>query len=274
VAENNENRGRAEVLAEIGALLREARLKQGITLDKVQEETKIRRRYLEALEEGNNRVFPGEVYLKGFLKNYAHFLGLPGDELVKRYAQTRAAVDEENNHAPRPASAMGPNPARGLVTVAVLLVAFLALGAFFLTRRPDPENRVPPPEKEIESEVSDSPATTAPPSAPESEPGETVGEVRSVKDLPREAVFQVVGNEIRLELRVTGERCWVAVRADGGSEKAEMLARGDTRIIEGMERVWLRAGDPGALELRVNGLFLGPAGNPGLPRNITFERLL
>lgn len=273
MAENNENQGWQDVLAEIGAVLRETRLKKGITLDKAQEETKIRRRYLEALEEGNSQVFPGEVYLKGFLKNYAHFLGLPGDELVKRYAKARTALEEEKARVRQPAGPRGLSLPRGLVTVIVLLVAFLALGGFFLVRRPVPEHQATWPEKGTKTEVAESPAPAVPPSAPEAEPGQTVAEVRTVKSLPKEAVFQVGGNEIRVELKVTGERCWVAVRADDGSERAEMLARGDTRVIEGTKRVWLRAGEPGALELTVNGVFLGPAGTPGQPRNITIERL-
>ncbi|MDK2784285.1 MAG: hypothetical protein PWQ41_1579 [Bacillota bacterium] len=274
VAENNENQGRQDVLAEIGALLRETRLKKGITLDKVQEETKIRRRYLEALEEGDSRVFPAEVYLKGFLKNYAHFLGLPGDELVKRYAKTRAVVDEEKTSARRPTERMGPSLPRGLATVAVLLVVFLAVGGFFLARHPGPERGASPPEKGTPAEVSTPPLpTSSSPSGPEAEAGQTVAEVRTVKNLPKEAVFQVGGNEIRVELKVTGERCWVAVRADDGSERSEMLKRGDTRVIRGVKRVWLRVGEPGALEITVNGVFLGAAGTPGQPRNITIERL-
>lgn len=273
VTENSENQGRQDVLAEIGALLREARLKQGITLEKVQEETKIRRRYLEALEEGNYQVFPGEVYLKGFLKNYAHFLGLPGDELVKRYTKARAALEEEKAHARQPTQPAGLNLSRGLITVIVLLVVLSALGGFFLARRPGPEHEVPLPEEGTETRVSGSLAPAPLPVAPEAGPGKSAIEVRTVKNLPKEAIFQVEGNEIRVELKVTGERCWVAVRADGGREKAEMLAQGDRRVIEGKEQVWLRVGEPGSLEITVNGISLGPAGTPGQPRNITIERL-
>ena len=81
------------VLVQIGALLRETRESKEITLDAVQEETKIRRHYLQALEQGKKELLPGDVYLKGFLKNYACFLGLPGEELVRRYNQSQ---DQEN----------------------------------------------------------------------------------------------------------------------------------------------------------------------------------
>ncbi|GEM_PF-1422233 len=71
-------------LLEIGKMLREAREKQGISLAEVERATRIRVRYIAALEAGNGASIPGEVYLKGFLRNYAVFLGFDGWDLLKR----------------------------------------------------------------------------------------------------------------------------------------------------------------------------------------------
>ena len=63
-------------LNEIGVLLREAREASGMSLEEVSEATKIRSKYLEAIEQGDFAVIPGEVYLKGFMRNYADCVGL------------------------------------------------------------------------------------------------------------------------------------------------------------------------------------------------------
>jgi cytoskeletal protein RodZ len=54
-----------------GQILREAREKQGIDINKTERETSISKEYIVALEEENVSVFPGEPYLVGFLKNYS-----------------------------------------------------------------------------------------------------------------------------------------------------------------------------------------------------------
>ena len=58
-------------LKTIGNLLKERRQERNLTLKQISEATKIRSEYLEALEKGDYSVFPSEVYIKGFLKNYA-----------------------------------------------------------------------------------------------------------------------------------------------------------------------------------------------------------
>ncbi|MEW5933591.1 MAG: helix-turn-helix domain-containing protein, partial [Bacillota bacterium] len=60
-------------MREIGELLRRTREEKGLTLKEAQVETKIRTRYLEALERGDDSVVPGEVYFRGFLRSYANF---------------------------------------------------------------------------------------------------------------------------------------------------------------------------------------------------------
>ena len=61
---------------EIGQYLKRVREEKGISLKTVAEETKIRVRYLQALEEGDYAALPGNVYARGFLRSYARFLGV------------------------------------------------------------------------------------------------------------------------------------------------------------------------------------------------------
>lgn len=72
-------------MSDLGALLRQAREERGLTLEDVQETTKIRKRYLEAIESGDHSVLPGTFYLRAFVKNYCEAVGLDADEVLRLY---------------------------------------------------------------------------------------------------------------------------------------------------------------------------------------------
>src|SRR2546423_14965618 len=70
----------------IGSSLKEARLRKGLDLASAAEATKIRSRHLQAVEDEQFDVLPGQAYVKGFLKTYADFLGLDGQLYVDEYS--------------------------------------------------------------------------------------------------------------------------------------------------------------------------------------------
>ena len=70
---------------ELGHILREARETKGYTLAEVQDQTRISIRFLEALEAGEYDILPTAVHVRGFLRNYARFLGLDPEPLLNRY---------------------------------------------------------------------------------------------------------------------------------------------------------------------------------------------
>lgn len=73
----------------LGEKLKRLREETCITLAEISKATKIRKVYLEKLEEGRYDELPAEVYIKGFLKSYAQYLGLDSDEVLKQYAKER-----------------------------------------------------------------------------------------------------------------------------------------------------------------------------------------
>lgn len=73
------------LMDELGHILREARETKGYTLAEVQDQTRISMRFLEALEAGEYDVLPTAVHVRGFLRNYARFLGLDPEPLLNRY---------------------------------------------------------------------------------------------------------------------------------------------------------------------------------------------
>ncbi len=72
-------------MTELGARLKEARTEKGYSIDDLQEITKIQKRYLAGIEEGNYASMPGAFYVRAFIKQYAEAVGLNGDELLETY---------------------------------------------------------------------------------------------------------------------------------------------------------------------------------------------
>jgi cytoskeletal protein RodZ len=84
---------------EIGNSLREARVRQHLELTEIELATKIRTRYLRALEEENFEALPAQTYVKGFLRTYADYLGLDGQLYVDEF-NSRYGVDGEEPREP------------------------------------------------------------------------------------------------------------------------------------------------------------------------------
>jgi len=76
-------------MASIGERLKEAREAQNKSLNEVSSETNISKKYLEALEENSFEIFPAEVYVRGFLKNYSNALGLEAQDILDEYSKLR-----------------------------------------------------------------------------------------------------------------------------------------------------------------------------------------
>ena len=106
-----------------------ARERKGVDLYRAERDTKIRARYLAALERGDYRELPGAVYTKGFLRNYALYLGLDPDEVLLQWRRERGAPQEPQAviAVPRPIAA----PRRGL-TFSPSLIVFALLVALVI----------------------------------------------------------------------------------------------------------------------------------------------
>lgn len=72
-------------MTELGIRLKEAREEKAMSLDDLQAATKIQKRYLTALEEGNYDIIPGKFYVRAFIKQYAEAVGLDADQLFEEH---------------------------------------------------------------------------------------------------------------------------------------------------------------------------------------------
>ncbi len=134
---------------EIGYSLRAARERQGIGLPEAELATKIRSKYIRALEEEDFATLPADTYTRGFLRAYADYLGLDGDIYVDEYASRFHNTEWEDE--PRPAQRSQPRRPRRertierraviLVLALIAVITALVIGAWKYGATPSP--RVP-----------------------------------------------------------------------------------------------------------------------------------
>ncbi|MBA3689264.1 MAG: helix-turn-helix domain-containing protein [Chloroflexi bacterium] len=122
----------------LGTVLRTAREARFIDLARVERDTKIRVRYLAALERGDYRDLPGSVYTRGFLRNYGLYLGLDPEYLIDLY-RLESGTAAERPSMPSPPRPMSERPGQALVvsssaiTTAILTILVLALVVYVVS---------------------------------------------------------------------------------------------------------------------------------------------
>lgn len=115
-------------MARLGEILRTEREKKGITLDQAAADTRIREKFLKALEDDDHQSLPGTVYTKGFLRNYAEYLDLSGEELVVLFHQERGMPVEPT----RRYNTLKPIGSRSLVFTPAVFVPVIVLAAVMM----------------------------------------------------------------------------------------------------------------------------------------------
>lgn len=139
IAERRIGEGRHEFEPEpaprLGELLLAARERKGVNLDEAERDTRIRASYLDALERGDFGELPGAVYTKGFLRNYAVYLGLDPEAVLARWNTEAGSIPRPRQPVVvRPRRVVVPRPTRsitpGFVVAAVLTMAVLAFAGY------------------------------------------------------------------------------------------------------------------------------------------------
>ena len=95
-------------MIDLGSELRQAREEKGISLDEAKTATRIKVRYLQALETNDWAALPTPVQVRGFLRNYATYLELDVDQLMSRFGQATRILEAPLPAASSPSRARGP----------------------------------------------------------------------------------------------------------------------------------------------------------------------
>lgn len=223
---------------EIGSTLREARVRRKLTLQQVAEDTKIRVKYLQALENEDFDLIPAPAYVKGFLRTYATYLGIDPQIILDEYRLRFVPGVEIDPFAG--ASALGKMRRRrrhsslAFIAVAAILVLALLyiLGVGQGSQSPNP----PTPAVGILTSTSPT-ATTA-----------TSSSSASVTPSPSTSPFS--GTLLRVSA-VNGP-CWVEARlnnAAGTVVYMGTLAQGQTKVLRAKGALFVRLGDPSVVRI-------------------------
>ena len=262
---------------DIGSELRAARKARGLTVEQVAALTRIRHSYLEAIERNDFDVLPAPIYTRGFLAAYAREVGLDPRDIVQRYRsayeapkvtlpadESRPSADEQVFPAatlkevihrlfpgtpvpqPEPAGlAVGRLQAamRGwpsILGIFLLLWAYLSVLAY--------RHASVSPEQRAETAGS--------------EPSERANVRQAVATSGGEPAMHANPGMLRVDLHATGPS-WIGARADGAPVVSRLMNTGDRQSFEARDEIVLRVGDPGTLELSINGARSRPLGKPG-----------
>jgi cytoskeletal protein RodZ len=234
-------------LASFGEELRREREIRGISLKEIADATKISKRFLEAIERNDHRTLPAPVFTRGFIREYARYLGLNADEIVNRYNFAAAGDDriEKSPHLERlthpdlpPKKGIPPPYARvdRNVYILLLIIAILAAATFVAMRH----KRASAEAVKIESAITPPRHATA--SAPVPEAAAAAAEpMRMTIDVDSASVVQL--------------------EADGKEVINETLHRGAHRVVEAKETFrFLTIGNAAGIKLALNDVPLAPLG--------------
>lgn len=285
-------------LNEIGEKLKEARKSKGYTLDDLQQMTKIQKRYLIAIEEGNYDVMPGKFYARAFIKQYADTVGLNGDQLLEEYTdavphthdeeyvekvstdQTRVGKNTENVFLTKVQEYL-PTILIGIIAVAIIAAIYFAV---IKTNNQGDEEMITKDSEAISVSSADSAATEESESATES--SETAESDESEEDQGIEIVsstgsattYSVTGSSEgnTLILTATGGDSWISVEADGSTIDAQLITDGsnlETEVPEGTSSLLVIIGNAPATEVNLNGedISYAPEAENSVRQEIEFQ---
>ncbi len=230
----------------LGTYLSSAREALGLDLHDAAQQTRINVHYLKAMEEEDFSKLPGEVFIKGFLKNYGRFLKLPEAEVLKRYAALKPETVLPGDAVPNVEQKAVAYERKKTEEVSLEPFVwgagiFIALIIFLFTALPGKQRGTV------------------------SQPGTTVPTGRQPAGSPGAGAKP---EKLYLEI-VALEDVWILVRIDSSPQKKDVLKRGEHVTWSADERFLISYGGIGAVKLLLNGRELAVTG----PKNAVVRDL-
>lgn len=283
----------------IGDTLRKEREKQKLSIQDVEKGTSIRPLYIEALEKGEYDKLPGEVYAKGFIKNYGNFLNLSGEELVRQFimeispatttpedvphakenqktnSNEIAAKDVGAKYRPKQSTnnenSYSDFNKRNYMVAAVALIVFLIGGVVYSFSGNGSEN---PEVVQTETKINPVESKTDTQATPAETQTQPATQDTKTPQNPAPAPVpqpQIVAQNLNLQATFSGD-CWTRVITDGKMAFEGMINAGQTLAWEGNNSVSVLLGNAGAVQLVMNGQSIGALGADGDVVEKTFTR--
>jgi cytoskeletal protein RodZ len=270
-------------LSELGQLLRKARLEKGISLEDMQETTKIRKRYLEAIEDGNYKLLPGNFYVRAFIKSYSESVGLDPNEVLRMYRNVIPASQVETQVEPnhRKRTGIKTNDLWSKRVTTLVFISFFCFIIILMYYFIDKNNKITDNTnntKEIGNRLTNKAVDTIDPNAtpkatiepntptPQATVANNVAVVKlesSIKGVD----YYKIANVTKLELQISvTDDCWIEIDEVSGINSKKMLEQGTLKVSTGTRtwsianNVYLILGKANAAEVKVNGVLI-PVGD-------------
>lgn len=292
-------------MTELGNRLKEAREEKGMSLDDLQAATKIQKRYLTALEEGNYDIIPGKFYVRAFIKQYAEAVGLDSELLFEEYKKDipNSYNDEvsEKLSSIKPQRELPKSASKALellptllvaagviVVIAIIYVIVQAVNGGGNQQAEEPKTE----ESQSKYDVSkDSPLTKENQQNTDAQKDSAEGDkekkdqqsdendkltMKATASEGSSTTYEVSGSD-KLELEVKASaNSWVRVRDEKGSSLKEgMMKKGETfqKNITDQSQIDLRIGYAPGVEIKINGEVLSYKLDPKtvMTQNITIQ---
>lgn len=249
----------------VGKILYEARMAKGLTLIDAENATSIRASYLDALEQDDYAKMPEEVFIKGIIRNYGNYLGLNGPELVDMYKAHKTGTDVENVKSkgirevdtvkmnislkqhrsagsgveayktPGNKKSIAKQIFAGALGVVILVVGYFAM---------------PKAMELLHSNKEAEPAVVTVVPVP-------------VETTKQEEVVAPVLEKVVVEMTAHGD-CWLEVKADDKDIFEGMLRAKDVKTFDANDKLVVKYGNVGVMEVKVNGEPISMQGEQGV----------
>ncbi len=230
-------------MEKIGEILRNTRIEKGLSYQEIETDTRIRCRYLEALEDENWDLLPEDVYTKGFLSSYARYLGLNPHKMLDMYKQNVALTPEPQPSVQKIELPGRPRWKMGLVVgiIAIIILVFSQyLYRSIFTPAPSLTANNPGPST---NQGSDNLPATQP--SVDTTPADDPAEIES----------------LALRIKTVQGACWIRVKNNDQTVYEGTLANGEERIFPDLENVVFTLGNAGSVQVFLNDQDLGSLGS-------------
>ena len=295
-----------DLLQKLSNELKEARTKKKISIDQIFTKTRIDKKYLTAIEEGNFGVMP-EVYIRAFIKEYSKNVGLNSDEILEKYSKAKQGIDysenaepkenivaekseqikaaifdvskAENSDQPVETNSKSNKTFAQVLIGLVMLISIFVIYQLFLTEN----NREIITEKPFNEIV-------------EQQSGKVVDEVESTIDEPKEIqndqpkekiepkkveekkITKVKSDPIiptlaldpnKLNLTIVGsDKSWIRAVVDDTDNSEFIIDNGINKVLTADSKFYLHIGNSGGVKLLLNNKDIFFSGAPGKVRKI------